>query len=363
MVYKNIGQLCLEKEYITEVQLKLALSHQKKTGLLLGAVLVKLGYVTNQEVMVLLSEQREWYYNEKSIKESISQQDKGLNTIPIILLDIITTGINPDTGAEIAQLALLSLEGDMIIHKFLTNIKTRKPLTGAFKILHKVTQKDLDTARNFKDVIPILSKYFVKKPIFAYNVQSTINFIIKSFERERIPFTHNTFFDLITLWRKIHSKEGVGYLSLPQMCAEFNYPLSKPFNIEDSITASHFIYKNIIEELKFKKNVKSLRKLEAFQDRKFKFFIPDKTSTYFLVEKSILLKRKLQVEYFSPWTNETTARTIDPYELINQGNEYYLIAFCNLREEVRWFRLDRIKNLVMIDEPFEKKDYDLSQLT
>ncbi len=362
-MYKNIGQLCLEKGLISEIQLKLALEHQKKTGLLLGAVLVKLGYVTNQEIMALLSEQREWYYNETSKQEEVSMHEEELPKLSVAFLDIITTGINPDSGAEIAQLGIVNLNGIDITDKFVVNIKTKKNLTDSFKILYKIKEDDITNAKEFKEIIPSISKHLSNKPIFSFNIQSVINFIIHYFERARIPFTHSEFYDLLTIWRRLNPNSSTGYLSLLQMAKEYQYPLSKPYNIDDSLNALVYIYGKILDQLRSKHSIKTLSKLQKFQDRQFKFFVPEKNNTYFLIEKSIMLKRKLEIDYFSPWKNSETVRNVDPYELINQGNEYYLIAYCNLREEVRWFRLDRIKNLKMLDDTFEKKDYNLSQFS
>lgn len=360
-MYKNLGQLCLEKGLITEIQLKLALEHQKKTGLLLGAVLVKLGYITNQEILALLREQREWFYHEKEMKENSPDSDDVFSS-EIIILDIITTGINPDTGAEIAQIGFLKILNTEIIEKVTATIKTDKPLSPSFKLLHKLDENTLKEAIPFKQFIPTLSKHISNRPIFTFNAQPAINFIIHHFEKERIPFTHDNFFDLLTVWRRLNKNSGISYLSIIQLAKKLNYEISKPYNIDDSLNAVLHIFKSIIEELRLKKGIRSLEKIKKFQDRKFKFFVPEKTNNYFIIERAIMMKKKLHIDYFSPWANSTTSRTIEPYELINQGNEYYLVAHCSLRKEFRWFRLDRIKNLRMLDEKFEPRDYNKNSI-
>lgn len=50
--------------------------------------------------------------------------------------------------------------------------------------------------------------------------------------------------------------------------------------------------------------------------------------------------------------NETTSRTVEPFALISTIENWLLIAWCRLRKEFRFFRIDRIKKLHILDEKF-----------
>lgn len=55
------------------------------------------------------------------------------------------------------------------------------------------------------------------------------------------------------------------------------------------------------------------------------------------------------------YTNEkdkTTCRTVEPFALISTKENWLLIAWCRLRKEFRFFRLDRIKRLHVHSENF-----------
>lgn len=55
-----------------------------------------------------------------------------------------------------------------------------------------------------------------------------------------------------------------------------------------------------------------------------------------------------------------TQRFIEPFALLSTEN-WYLIAWCRLREEFRFFRLDRIKHLELIAEYFEPHNMTLQE--
>ncbi len=64
-----------------------------------------------------------------------------------------------------------------------------------------------------------------------------------------------------------------------------------------------------------------------------------------LVNRAIKEKRKCLIEYYSKDFKTTTKRTIKPYDLILLGNEWGVAAFCEIKEEIRHFYINRIKEI------------------
>ena len=75
--------------------------------------------------------------------------------------------------------------------------------------------------------------------------------------------------------------------------------------------------------------------------------------------KSINLKKKISMEYFAIHSQENSTREIEPVGVYLMANEWYLIAFCLLRNDYRTFRVDRIKHLQLLQEDFSKDHPDL----
>jgi predicted DNA-binding transcriptional regulator YafY len=61
----------------------------------------------------------------------------------------------------------------------------------------------------------------------------------------------------------------------------------------------------------------------------------------------------VQIQYYSPETQQTTERTVEPFAIYTSQENWLLIALCRLRNDYRAFRLDRIKSLAVKDETFE----------
>ena len=67
----------------------------------------------------------------------------------------------------------------------------------------------------------------------------------------------------------------------------------------------------------------------------------------------------VKIEYMS-MDGAITERIIEPFALLN-GENWYLIAFCRLRTEFRFFRLDRIQKTNILHENFEPHNLTLQQ--
>ena len=86
------------------------------------------------------------------------------------------------------------------------------------------------------------------------------------------------------------------------------------------------------------------------------------TSNYLSILQVALTDFKLvKLTYHSPDSNETTQRTIEPFALYNTQDNWLLIAICRLRKAHRTFRLDRIKELEILDETFDAHQMTLPE--
>jgi predicted DNA-binding transcriptional regulator YafY len=65
--------------------------------------------------------------------------------------------------------------------------------------------------------------------------------------------------------------------------------------------------------------------------------------------------RRVWIHYYAATRLQESQRIIDPYLLhIYRATNPYIIGFCHKRQQMRWFRIDRIKELRLLDETFER---------
>ncbi|MFC2136829.1 helix-turn-helix transcriptional regulator [Bacteroidota bacterium] len=81
-------------------------------------------------------------------------------------------------------------------------------------------------------------------------------------------------------------------------------------------------------------------------------------SNYLSIIQSALVNQNIiSLDYKSYYKNEVTKnRLVEPIGLCYYGFSWHLIAYCNMRNDYRDFRLDRMQNIQITSEKFERKN-------
>ncbi|MGX1489197.1 helix-turn-helix transcriptional regulator [Streptomyces tendae] len=80
------------------------------------------------------------------------------------------------------------------------------------------------------------------------------------------------------------------------------------------------------------------------------------------VDRAISERRRLWIRYYSPARDEVTEREIDPIRLVSVGHTY-VEAWCRRSEARRTFRLDRVAEIKILDEPSAPPEVELRDLS
>lgn len=73
-----------------------------------------------------------------------------------------------------------------------------------------------------------------------------------------------------------------------------------------------------------------------------------------LIKRAILGRNVLSFRYFGS-NKEHTQRQVDPFRLVFKGKAWYLYGFCHLRNDYRFFKLTRMKDIQVSRETYSRK--------
>ena len=74
-----------------------------------------------------------------------------------------------------------------------------------------------------------------------------------------------------------------------------------------------------------------------------------------VVSGAVAERRLLEIDYYKENEDEFVSRRIEPYQLLNGREGWYVHSFDPEREAARSFRLDRIRSVTLLDERFEPR--------
>ena len=91
---------------------------------------------------------------------------------------------------------------------------------------------------------------------------------------------------------------------------------------------------------------------------------PELGEIYATLESATRLRKRVTITYDSAGTGMTSKRDVDPYGLVYREGAWLCVGYCHLRQDVRSFRVDRMRDAVQAPKPkspdFERPaDFDV----
>ncbi|HEX2240221.1 MAG TPA: WYL domain-containing protein, partial [Actinomycetota bacterium] len=71
------------------------------------------------------------------------------------------------------------------------------------------------------------------------------------------------------------------------------------------------------------------------------------------LQSALATRRRVRLEYFSAARGEISEREVDPWGLVEALGRWYLVGFDHLRGAERMFRVERMKDVLLLDDPSE----------
>ncbi len=73
---------------------------------------------------------------------------------------------------------------------------------------------------------------------------------------------------------------------------------------------------------------------------------PELSTRLAKIDTAIYRRKRIEFEYYTMQSGETALRKVDPYHLLFEGGQFYLVGYSHERDDVRMFRLSRIRGKV-----------------
>ncbi len=150
-----------------------------------------------------------------------------------------------------------------------------------------------------------------------------------------------TLLRLLQTGKKYSIKELANEIEVsPRMIREYKNELELAGIFIESIRGPYGGY-YLNQEIKLPENINKSKSIPV-----------DNKELFNMINKSIINRNKLYLEYYSKEHDSMTKRIIRPYELIVLDNEWGVAAYCENKQEIRHFYLNRITLIKELEEKF-----------
>jgi DNA polymerase-3 subunit alpha (Gram-positive type) len=274
------------------------------------------------------------------------QAAKNIDEVEFTIFDTETTGLEPDSGDRIVEIAGARVKGDRRISIYQSLINPGRPISQAAFQVNGITQEMLKGAPGVEKVIPEFLDFIKGSCLCSYNAGFDLGFLnneLKIIGRRML--TDIVVVDVLKMARRLlPGLERYALWFVAEKLGILQKQEHRAFS-DVELTIAVFDKLKYILTAKGIVDFTNFSHLFAIQPSLLKDLDDRKIAQ---VQEAIGLGAKLKIKYLSTSGLEVTEREVIPKEIRHENGRGYLVGYCCLREDERTFRIDGILRLELL---------------
>lgn len=269
--------------------------------------------------------------------------DKDLDEIEWVIFDTETTGLDPNAGDRIVEIAAVKLKAGKRLGAFETLVNPRRLISpGAFAVNH-ITQDMLKNAPLIEKVMPVFLGFIQNSCLCSYNAGFDLGFLNNELGLIGKGALQDVIVvDILKMARRL--MPGLSRYALWYVADSLGMASQQGHRALSDVELTISVFEHLIDVLQEKgiHNLETLVRLFSIN-----WTLPN-DQRIVQIQQAIDLGGKLRIKYLSNKDAQVSQRDILPKEIRQERNKSYLIAHCYLKNEERTFRIDGILHLEII---------------
>jgi len=274
--------------------------------------------------------------------------DKNIDEIEFTVFDTETTGLDPQSGDRVIEIAALRFKGQEKIATFSSLINSGYPVSEAAFNVNKISPEMLKDAPLPQVVLPKFMDFLRGSCLCSYNAGFDLEFLNNELRIIGSPLLRDTqVVDVLKMSKRllpglkryalwfVAESLGIKNTQLHRAFSDVELTLAVFYRLKDMLKA-----KGILDYNKF---------LGLFSIDPV-LLININNQKIAQIQEAINLKVMLKIEYLTASNAQVTLRNVMPREIKQDGSRSYLVGYCCLKKEERSFRVDNILHIEIINE-------------
>lgn len=261
-----------------------------------------------------------------------------LNEAPLAVFDLETTGINPLTGHRIIEIGILTSDGLKVEERYEALVNPGRRIPPQASEVNNIFDDMVEDAPTFAQLLPKIDSLFRDRALVAHNASFDIGFLAVEYHLAREKFSPGPILDTVKVARNLHDFPDN---KLGTICDCLGIENSDAHRALADVEATFTVFRKFAEKLDDIRNPTvqdwiNAQGGELAPPGDFHHNLPADTPLATAIENGLALR----ISYCDKNGFETE-RIVEP--LLCNGD--FLVAHCQLRNEQRTFRLDRIESM------------------
>ncbi len=271
---------------------------------------------------------------------------RDLNEVEFTIFDTETTGLAPELGDRIVEIAAIRFKGKTKIAQFQTLINPHRQISEAAFAVNRIGEDMLKGAPEAKEVMPKFISFIQGSCLCSYNAGFDLEFLNNELKILGLrPIEDIIVVDILKMARRL--LPGLERYALWFVADKLGIRTQQMHRAFSDVELTLSVFNRLKEVLETKGILDFLNfsQLFAINPRLLESALAQRLAA---IQEAIDLGVKLKIRYLSSSGAEVSEREVIPKEIKQENSRSYLVGFCCLRREERTFRVDGILHLEII---------------
>jgi DNA polymerase-3 subunit alpha (Gram-positive type) len=268
---------------------------------------------------------------------------KNIKEVEFTIFDTETTGLDPESGDRIIEIAGIRFKADKKLGSFQTLVNPKRPVSQGAYLVNRISQEMLATAPTIDKVLPRFMDFISGSCLCSYNAPFDMGFLRSELKLIGSGFDENTVVvDILTMARKL--LPGLERHALSFVAENLGIKKEQQHRAFSDVEITLEVFKKLKFVLK-EKGIMDFNTFACVFGINTELLNDSNNRKIAKIQEAIEEGRKIKIRYLSRSDANVSEREVLPKEIKQENKRHYLIGFCCLRNDERTFRIDSILDI------------------
>jgi DNA polymerase III epsilon subunit family exonuclease len=269
-----------------------------------------------------------------------------IDEVDFTIFDTETTGLEPESGDRIVEIAAVRIKGDKKMDIFQSLVNPHRPISPAAFAVNKITTQMLKDAPDMAVVIPKFLTFIRGSCICSYNANFDLGFLHYELKLNGRELPKDIIIvDMLKMARRL--LPGMESYALWFVADKLGIRMKQEHRAFSDVELALSVFSKLKKTLSDKgiTDFQNFSNLFSIQTQLLDNLNNQKLTQ---IQEAMDLGVKLKIRYISSSEARVSERQVIPKEIRQEQKYTYLIGHCCLRNEERTFRIDNILHLEIV---------------
>ena len=275
------------------------------------------------------------------------ETDAPIDQVPLAFLDVETTGLQPYLGDRICEIAILRCRAGQVVDGMQQLVNPQRPMGWGAQAVNDISDDMLRDAPVFSQVAPAVLALIDGAVWVGHNAPFDLGFVAQELALIGAPMPRVVALDTLRLARRQYHLRSYALMNVALALGVD--VVGGAHRAMADVVLTRGVFRRLVDHL-WPQGVRSLGDYLLAQGGMLSFERIPEFPVPPLIQEALRGCHLLRLHYVS-CTGEETDRLVRPLALSGRGGNVLLVAHCYLRDDLRYFRLDRIQAMELVIKP------------